>query len=401
MLPVAASPLLRAHPETSHPHVDVPVVLVVIGSVMVVALLATLVPARRRPPRPYDVPPTASWTGTLSVAQVAVRALAVLLLATAMAAGRAGVDDELENLAPALVVGAGWPVLVLGSLVLGTLWRWLDPWDALARVVAPRDTSAPPDHVWPAVLLALPWLWFLAAWPRPLDPRSVGTALTAYTVVTLAGCLALGRARWLGSAEPVGLLLSWTGLLPTRRLSGWVPPRGAGALLGAVVGGSLFGAVRRSGVWSEVAARPDALLWSTSALLGACLAGALCFSVGRRGTTDQRAAIIRTAVPVVAGVALAVALARNRFTTSMQLLPGLLGDPLGRGWDLLGAPTEGLDPAPFGAAGLVALQLAVVVTGHALAAAAAPRTLVGDERLPVIAVLAVSTAVSVTALSLH
>lgn len=401
MLPLAASPLLRAHPETAHPHVDVPVVVVVVGAVMVVALLATLVPAARRAPTSYAVPPTASWTGTLTVAQRLVRAVAVLLLVTAVAAGRVGVDDELENLAPALVVGAGWPALVLGSLVLGTLWRWLDPWDALARVVAPRDTSAPPDHVWPAVLLALPWLWFLAAWPRPLDPRSVGTALTAYTVVTLAGCLALGRARWLGSAEPVGLLLSWTGLLPTRHLAGWVPPRGAGALLGTVAGGSLFGAVRRTGAWSEVAARPDALLWSTSALLGSCLAGALVFSVVGRGTTEQRAVVVRTAVPVVAGVVLAVALARNRFTTSLQLLPGLLGDPLGRGWDLLGAPMEGLDPAPFGAAGLVALQLAVAVVGHALAAATAPRTLVGDERLPAIAVLAVSTAVSVTALSLH
>jgi hypothetical protein len=268
-------------------------------------------------------------------------------------------------------------------------------------VLTPRDTSSPPGHVWPAVLLALPWLWFVAAWPRPLDPRSVGTVLTAYTVVTLAGCLAFGRTRWLGSAEPVGLLLSWIGLLPTRRLAGWTPPRGAGALVGVVVGGSLFGAVRRSGAWSDVAVRSDALLWSTLALLGACLLGALVFSFGGRAPAAQRAAVVRGAVPVVAGVVLAVGLGRNRFTTSVQLLPGLLGDPLGRGWDLLGSPTAGLDAAPFGAAGLVAHQRVVVVAGHVLAAATAPRGLVGDERLPVIGVLALSTAVSVTVLSLH
>jgi hypothetical protein len=54
---------------------------------------------------------------------------------------------------------------------------------------------------------------------------------------------------------------------------------------------------------------------------------------------------------------------RNRFTTSLQLLPGLLGNPFGRGWDLLGEAGRGLDPAPFGDTGLVVLQLAVLAAG--------------------------------------
>lgn len=399
MLPVAASPLLRAHPDTSHPHVDVPVLFVALGAVALVALLATWVPHTRHLAG-YDGHATASWAGTLSAPQVGGRAVAALLLVAAIVAGRVGADDELENLAPALVVGAGWPLLVLGSLLVGTLWRWVDPWDAIARVLAPGDTSESPGHVWPAVAVALPWVWLLAAWPRPLDPRAVGLLLAAHTVVTLAGCLALGRARWLSSAEPVGLLLSWIGLLPTRRLGGWVPPRGAGALLGAVAGGTLFGAVRRSGVWTDVAVRPDALLWSTLVLLAACLAGAVVFSLAGRGPAEQRACVVRAAVPVMAGVVLALALARNRLTSSLQLLPGLLGDPLGRGWDLLGTSVV-LHPAPLGAAGLVALQLVVVVAGHVLAAATAPRALVGDARLTTIAVLSLSTTASVVALSLH
>jgi hypothetical protein len=99
------------------------------------------------------------------------------------------------------------------------------------------------------------------------------------------------------------------------------------------------------------------------------------------------------------GVALAVSVARNRLFNSVQLLPGLVGDPLGRGWDLLGTPTA--DAVPLGAVGLVVLQLAMVALAHLLAAATVPRTLVGDERLPVIVLLAGSVATAVATLSLH
>lgn len=403
-IPLTRAVMPVAHPETSHPHVDVPTLVVLLVTVSLVVVVAVAVP-RRRPGAEAGAPPAedtvSSWAGSLSVAQRATRALSVLLLVTALVAGRIGVDDELENLAPALTVGAGWPLLLLGCLVVGVLWRWVDPWDAVARVLAPDDRSRPPGHVWPAVALALPWLWFLGVYPRPFDPRAVGVALAAYTVVTVAGCLALGRARWLASAEPVGLLLSWAGLVP-RRLIAWDPPRGAGALLGGVVGGLLMGAVRRTELWSGVAVRPDALLWSTAALvLGFLLGAGSAHLAARAGPVERRAAVVQALVPVAVAVALAVALARNRFFTSVQLLPGLLGDPLGAGWDLLGSPTERLEEAPLGATGLVALQLAVVVAGHLLAAATAPRSMIGDERLPTIVVLAVSAAVSIAVLSLH
>lgn len=403
--------LIALHPQPSHPHVTVPVALVALGAAMVVVVVASAVPSRRQaspseqqdaaPPGPSSLP-TSSWEGRLTAPQWIVRVLSVLVLVTVVVAGRVGARDELENLAPALAIGAGWPLLVIGSLVLGSLWRWLDPWDTLARVV-PGDDSAPPGHVWPAVALLVPWLWFLGAHARPLDPRAVGLALAGYSVVTLAGCVALGRARWLSSSEPIGLLVSWVGLVPRRELSGWAPPRGAATMLGVAIGGLLFGAVRRTGVWTPVARREDAWLLATAGLLAACLVvGAAAGLAARSGRTmQQRAAVTQVLVPVVAGVVVAVALARNRFFTSLQLLPGLLGDPLGRGWDLLGSPIAGLDPDPLGAAGLVAVQLGVVGALHLLAAATGPRTLVGDQRLPVIVVLGVSVALSMTAIGLH
>lgn len=401
--------LVLAHPETSHPHVDVPVLLVLLAVVGAVVVVAVARRHRETAAPPGDASATGSWAGSLGVPRLVTRTVAVALLAMAVVAGRVGVDDELDNLAPALVVGAGWPLLLIGALVAGPLWRWVDPWDTLARalerVLLPRGAASEPGaHVWPAVVVALPWLWLLAVHPRPLDPRTVGAALAAYSLFTVGGCLALGRARWLSSAEPVGLLLTWLGLVPRRRLGGWQPPRGAAALLGAITGGLLFAAVRRTELWSAVAVRSDAVWWASAALLGCSLLGAgLAEGAARveaRTTATPGAAVARALVPVAAGVALAVALGRNRFTTSVQLLPGLLGDPLGRGWDWLPAPTT-LDPAPLGAAGLVALQLGLVACAHVLAAALATRSLVGDDRLPAIGVLALSATASVLALSLH
>ena len=233
-------------------------------------------------------------------------------------------------MAPALTVGAGLPVLVIGCLVLGRLWRWVDPWDTLARLVVPGDRSRAPGQVWPAVALVIPWLWYLGVYPRSLDPRAVGLALASYTVVMLAGCLAWGRVRWLACGEPLGSLLSWVGLIPRRQLSGWQPPAGAAALLGVVIGGLLFGAVRRTGIWSPVAVLPQADLYATGGLLVSCaLGGAATHLVARSGSPEQQAVAVRALVPVAAGVAIAVSVARNRLFTSVQLLPGLIGDPAG------------------------------------------------------------------------
>jgi hypothetical protein len=220
--------------------------------------------------------------------------------------------------------------------------------------------------------------------------------------VTISGCLALGRARWLGSAEPLGLLLTWVGLVPRRRLGHWQPPRGAGALLGLLTLGLLFGALRRTRWFSE-GLPADSWAASAAGVLVACAIGAALGTLAARAGSmpAQRAAAVQALVPAVAGVALAVALARNRLFTSVQLLPGLLGDPLGRGWDLLGESTARLDPAPLGVGGLVAVQLCLVALPHLGFAATSLRALVGDERLPVIGVLVVSLGSAMVLVGLH
>jgi len=365
--------------------------LVTVLALAVVLTVATRrSPGRATPEAPRDRPhaPLDSWAGTPSTPQVVTRFLAVGLLLLVVAAGRFGSPLQLMNIAPALVIGVAWPLLVLGSAVLGPVWRWVDPWDGLARVGdrAPSGGSTEDQsgtgQVWPAVIPAVLWIWYLSVFPGALDPRSVGAAVAVYTLVTLAGCLALGRERWLSQVEVFGLLFAWTARLPRGLLPSWRPPRGAEVVLGVVAGGLLFGAVRRTSLWGALNVAPLALLYATAGLVASCaVVGGLLWALGRwsgrlRATGDVAAA----SVPAVASLVVAFAMARSRLFTSVQLLPALASDPFGRGWDLFGTAEWSLNPDPLGHVGRPLLQILVLVAGHAAGAWVLARRVELQER---------------------
>jgi hypothetical protein len=391
-----------AHPLTQTYHLPLSPLLLAYGAAALVVAVAFALPEARPRHEARRASEVTSWSGSLSAPQVAVRAAAVALLALSILAGRLGSDDELENLAPALVVGATWPLLVLASLVLGPLWRWIDPWDAIARALARGADDDVPGHVWPAALAALACTWYLGAYSDPLSPRSVGAALAVYTVVTVAGCLAFGRVRWLASSELFGIVMSWVALIRRRALADWTPPRGALVLLGVLTGGLLFGAVRRSELWGDLNTDPHADLLATVGLIVSCavVAGFLVL-VASAATPRARETLIRAMVPATAGVIIAVAMERNRLTTSIQLLPGLLGDPFGEGWDLLGRAGSGLDPAPLGVSGLLAVQLAVLIAGFVGGAIVLARAVRRNDRTRAAGGLSLLGGASVIALASH
>lgn len=400
--------LILAHPLTRPFALPISPLDAAVVSVLVILAVVFIWPERNHAglaSESYENPggPTDSWSGPLSASQVVSRAAAVVLLLLAIAAGRLGVNNELENLAPALVVGVAWPMLPLLSIIAGRIWRWIDPWDGAARVLS-RDESGPVStHVWPALLPAVVWTWYLSVVPAPLSPRAVGAVVAAYTIFTLAGCLALGRVRWLSQAEPLGLILSWIALLHIRRLGRWDPPRGAEALLGVFAGGVLFGAVRRSELWGRLNVAPAALLYATVGLLFfvAILSGVLVITAMYAERRAARPAAARAAVPAIAAIIIAVAMDQNRLFTSLQLLPRLFGDPFGRGWDLLGSAGAGLDPAPLGVLGLALAQLTVLIAGHVTGAIVLARGSRLVQRRPPAIGLAILTGSSVLGLLAH
>ncbi|HEX2024908.1 MAG TPA: hypothetical protein VHH92_00785 [Actinomycetota bacterium] len=350
-----------AHPLLEPRGLPLPPLVIGVIAAALVAAVGRWWPVRPAGPdrRPDEV---WSWAGRLTGPQIAGRVLGVVLLLAAIVAGRVGSTDQLENLAPALVVGVAWPALLFASAAGGPVWRWLDPWDGMARVVASVSDEGPGD-VRPAVAVAVAWTWYLGVYPDPLSPRAVGLALAVYSIITLGGCILVGRTRWLARVELFGLLLGSLALLPRGALAGWRAPRGMAAVLGGLAGGLLFGAIRTTELWGGLNAVPGATLYATLGLIGSCAAGAAILTWLDTPVRPMAVA----ALPAVAGIAVALGMARSRLFTSLQLLPGLLGDPLGTSPAPPGSLAQRVE-VPLAPTRLAAVQLTVVILGCAVGA---------------------------------
>ncbi len=395
---VLARAAILAHPLLDPGGLRVPPLSTAVAAMLLVTAVARFWPGGHALPGLRSHNETHSWLGPLRGPMIAGRLVGILLLVLAVTAGRLGSERELENIAPALIIGAAWPLLLLGSALVGAVWRWLDPWDALARPVAPPGEASGDVH-WAGVA-ALAWVWYLSAYQTPLHPRSIGLALGAYTIVTLAGCLALGRRKWLSRAEAFGLLFGWTALLRRGHLPSWAPPRGAEIVLGVLAGGLAFGAIRQSSLWGGLNLAEHALVLATAGI--AVAAGgfaALLWWIERwAGAVEARGSVAAAMVPAVLGLAIALALARNRLFTSVQLLPGLLADPLGSGGGPL-ARGYPLEPDPLGVTGLVLAQAAVLLAAHVAGALILARRAAAPGRQPAMVALAVSVGVGMAGLT--
>lgn len=195
--------------------------------------------------------------------------------------------------------------------------------------------------------------------------------------------------------------MTWTARSPRRGLLAWHPPRFAELVLGVVAGGLLFGSLRASELWGERNVGSGAELYALAGVTASCAVWALLLSLLERSSSRRGAPGTVTAgvIPVIAAFTVASALASNRLFTSLQLLPGLLGDPFGQGWNLLGEAAIGLHPSPLGATGLAVVQVVVLLTGFVAGSSVVSRRAGPGGRHPTIialSLLAVTTTIAVT-----
>lgn len=368
--------VVLAHPLTQQAELPVSPLVLALGALYVLLMVAAI--ARRRwnsdaadagaavvwRPDEQDAPSA----GVRGVLFWATRAVSLALFALAIVAGRVGDPSQLGNIAPALTIGAGWPLVTLGAILGGRVWWWINPFDTLARPVsqlgAGEGTASSGDEpwapVWWALVPAALWMMYLTVWPSGLDPRSIGWTLPAYTLVTLAGCLGLGRRTWLWRGE---FFTVFFGLLAAVRLrrTRWNPPAGAPAVLGVVAGGALFGLFRISDLGAFLVYGPRANLY---AILGVVAVMSVAAVVAERSSRKLgRGALAVGLTPIAAGLVLALAVSRSRLMTSVQLLAVLASDPLGQGLDLFGTRNNGINPVLFGIAGPVWLQAGLLLAG--------------------------------------
>jgi len=336
-----------------------PTGLYILGGALVVALSFAVmgaVPWRaferltrwRRPLVPF--PDTrGAWPSAVSLA----------LLVLLVVAGFTGTRDPLENPLPPFVWSLWWVGFTFLVAVFGNLWRVLNPWRALHRLLwrgAPLLAYPGWLGAWPAVATYFGFAWFELVHPAPFDPGLLAAVCAAYALFTLAAMVLFGAEAWLARGEAFSVFFRMVGWLsPLRleagRLALGVPCAGlleAGALgrgLAAFVLLALasvsFDGLSRTFWWLDLIGenplehpgRTDLLGRNTLGLAGTWLAMLAVYAAAVRGRGGFGRYVVAI-VPIAFGYHFAHYL--TSFTLDAQHALRALADPFGRGWNLTG-----------------------------------------------------------------
>ena len=199
------------------------------------------------------------------------RAAGLFALAVLLYAALAGNTNPSVNIAPVAVYIVFWVGLQVVSVLIGDVWRGLNPFCAAADASAwgwarlkGRPVSEPgrgAGNQWWAVAAVFGFVWLELAYHDNTEPRVLGFYLAAYTVAMLVGAAVFGPG-WVRDAEGFGVLFTkLSAIAPLRRdadgawrlrtpLAGLATEpikRGSVAFILVVLGSTTFDGFTRSG----------------------------------------------------------------------------------------------------------------------------------------------------------
>jgi hypothetical protein len=345
--------------------------------------------------------------------RVVVGAASFGLLVVVFLAALLGEPSVGANLAPTFVFVIFWVGMVVLVVVLGDVWRVLNPWRAAANGVAWiaerlgvrwEPLAEYPDRLgrWAAAVLLFAYTAYELAYLDASQPRSLALAILIYSWITWVGTAVFGRQAWFENAEGFSVYFNFLSRIapfgvserggrrhlvlrpPLRALAVWDVKPGTLAVVAVMLGSVAFDGFNRTATWQNRLFEIEADLISNPGLSDLVvtlvnLAGLTVFVLlvagfyllavaGARAVAHTDRSLVRAFVYSLVPIALAYALAHyfSLLINQGQFAIPLASDPFGRGWDLFGTA----DFAP----NLTALtpnmiwytQVAVLVTGHVL-----------------------------------
>jgi hypothetical protein len=338
----------------------------------------------------------------ISALAVVPRALGTGMLLLVVFAGLFGNQDPIRNIAPVMVWIIAWVGLAFLSVLLGDIWKLLNPWNAifaLAEVccrrvradvrLAFRRRYPEPLAAWPAVLLLVAFAWMELVWSGRNDPAALAVALVAYSVLTFFGMALFGREKWLEQGEvftlvfgtfarfgPLAAIRQRPGIRVRMPLAGLLSEEPATfsmvALVVALLATVTFDGLLETPLWARI---DVAILdWASEPTFGSVpilredqmvrlarsVGLVLCIllflaaysvvcslaaaAAGKRATAQTGLVLRRFVLPLVPiAIAYHVAHYFSLFFLGGQYVIPLLSDPLGRGWNLFGTAQYQID----------------------------------------------------------
>ena len=350
-----------------------------------------------------------------------LQAVVLLLALFVTAVALRGPGATNDNLAPYAVYVTLWVGLIPASLLLGPVWRVVNPLRLLHRLLIPLSGPAPStgslDRLgfWPGAVSLTVFVWLELVPPERTDPRIVGTFLVVYACAQLAASMWFGE-RWfsrgdgfevysalLGRLAPVGRRSDGRLAVrsPLRNAATAGSERGLAAVAVVLVGSTAFDGLSRTQYWvSGPGAANDSLsgtlgLFAMIGITAALYVGATAANgaLARQRPSEQPRRYAHTVLPIAAGYAIA-----HYF--SLLLLDGqltwiLASNPFGiEGVDLFGTYGNAVDYTLLSTTTIASVQVGAIVVGHILgvvlahdAALRAKTRARAGEQLPLVAAM--------------
>lgn len=390
--------VILAHGLGGRTDLPLPLWLVLYGGAAVViisfAALSLLWPRPRwaggDPGVAVDVPRPVGRAVWLAARAIGV-GLLVLLVATAVFGDR----DPARNLAPTFIYITFWVGITFFCGLIGDVWRGLNPFDSLSRLLGrgvgnPHHRREPPAlGYWPAAAGLLGFLWLELVYPDRTEPGVVGLAVVVYLGAVLVATGVWGRA-WLRHGEGFTALftiLGYGGVLgrspdgrlrlrvPFSGLATLVPERGLQALILVVLGSTSFDGLTRTQFWTDLSSDYTGLantLLGTAGMLWAIAVVAVIYV----GATRVMARMVpgewdwtelgRVFAPSLVPIALAYSVAHyfSLFVLEGQSIVALASDPFGFGWDLFGTADNLVNFTLLSSNTIAYVQAGAIVAGH-------------------------------------
>jgi len=339
-------------------------------------------------------------------------AFGVGVFALVLYSGFAGAQVANANFSVIFIYVIFWVGLPVASVLLGDVFRPLNPWRACARVLwwigarlAPRRLAKPPLRYpqwlgcWPAIAGLVGFAWLELIYVNREVPATLAALSLGYFLAMLAGMLLFGVEDWSEQGDAFGVyfnLLSRLSVL-VRDEQGWLCVRrplsglpglplraGTVALICTSIGTTTFDGFSNGGIWrnnepnlqslfADIGLHPTPAYELTASLgLVLCIGLiALIYRLGilgvhsvseRYDTGELTRAFAHTLVPIAFAYVLA-----HYFSLLLwqgQALGYLISDPLGNGANIFGTSGAQIDYNVISYAAIWYVQVAALVGGH-------------------------------------
>ncbi|NUR98530.1 MAG: hypothetical protein HOV67_25150 [Kribbellaceae bacterium] len=331
--------------------------------------------------------------------RVALQVLGLILLFGFLFVAWVGPDDDgRHNPAPTWFYVWFWVGLVPLSLLFGPIWALLNPIRTVVNVTRHAlriPVRAVPEWLgyWPAVGSLLAFLWLELVYDHAASPRAVAAFVTSYCLVHWLAGVVFGPL-WFDRGDGFQVYSSLVARAAAfgRRCDGVLVVRSpldglAGTPMSpdptpaivVVLGSTAFDGLSRTPVWKQLVADTDRvsyLLWGGAGLITTIAVVALTYNLAlgltRRYVGDGdglRAEFAHTLIPIAIGYTIAHYFSFALFQGQQGIL--LAGDPLVRGWDLLGLASTPVNYTLLSLTAIGLIQTMAIVVGHVVGITAA------------------------------